>query len=82
MNVLMFIPIGLMIGLVFREANWRKIVIVGLGLSLSIELLQWIFKKGCFETDDVIHNTVGCMMGYGSYSVVRYFKNKVLYSKR
>lgn len=27
--------------------------------------------KGFSELDDVMHNTLGCMIGYGIYSLVR-----------
>lgn len=76
MNVVVFIPVGLMVGLAFIGANWRKIIIAGIGMSLLIELLQLLFKKGCCETDDVIHNTIGCVIGYGIYSIARYLINR------
>ena len=78
MNVVVFIPVGLMMGLAFIGANWRKIVMAGVGMSLSIELMQLLFRKGCCETDDVIHNTIGCVIGYGIYIMARYLKNREL----
>lgn len=76
MNIVVFIPVGLIIGIVFRGANWRKVIMAGVGMSLSIELMQLVFKKGCCETDDVIHNTLGCMFGYGIYAIIRYLTNR------
>jgi len=76
MNVVMFIPIGLMMGLVFKCANWWKVLIAGAGMSISIELLQLLFEKGCCETDDVIHNTLGCVIGYSGVVLT-----KVLFGK-
>ena len=70
MNVVVFIPIGLMIGLVFKGADWWKVLVAGTGMSVSIEMMQLLFKKGCCETDDVIHNTVGCAFGYGLYRLL------------
>ena len=65
LNVLLFVPIGLLLGCGYRTITWRKAMAVGLLLSASIELLQLIFKKGLCEIDDVIHNVLGCMIGYG-----------------
>ena len=45
-------------------------LLVGLCLSVSIEALQFVFKFGFSELDDVIHNTLGCMIGYGVYALV------------
>ncbi len=69
LNVALFIPIGLLLGCVFQNINWRQVFVVGLCLSVLIELLQLVFKKGLCEIDDVIHNVVGCLVGYGLYQI-------------
>lgn len=75
MNVVVFIPVGLMMGLVFKGAYWCKVLLAGVGVSFSIELMQFLFKKGCCETDDVIHNTLGCAIGYGIFNLVLFIVN-------
>lgn len=70
MNVVVFIPLGFVFCLVFRRIRWWQAAITGMGLSVGIELLQLIFKRGCADIDDVIHNTLGCLIGYGLYVVV------------
>ena len=64
MNIAVFIPIGMMLGIILREVVWWKAIFVGMGISMTIELLQLILMRGCCETDDVIHNTLGCLVGY------------------
>lgn len=64
LNVIMFIPLGLLLGLGFRGMTWEKAILYGLGNSFSIEILQFVFKRGLFETDDLIHNVIGCIIGY------------------
>ena len=71
MNIAVFIPIGIMLGIIMREVVWWKVILVGMGISMSIELLQLILMRGCCETDDVIHNTLGCLVGYGIVRVLR-----------
>ena len=64
MNVLVFIPVGMLIGLSFRKLAWWKALLGGCLLSVSIELLQLILRRGFSELDDVMHNTIGCVIGY------------------
>lgn len=69
MNIVMFIPIGFLVKAVFREWSWKKVMACGLLSSLLIELLQLALMKGVAEVDDLIHNTLGCMIGYWIYKV-------------
>lgn len=36
---------------------------VGVLLSGMIEVSQFVFRRGLFELDDIIHNSLGCMIG-------------------
>lgn len=67
LNVVLFVPVGLLLGCGFSWLTWRRALAIGATLSVSIELLQLVFRKGLCETDDVIHNVAGCMIGYGTY---------------
>ena len=69
LNVLLFVPIGFLAGCGLERMTFKKVLFFGGGLSVFIELLQFIFKKGFCETDDVIHNVLGCMIGYGLWRV-------------
>lgn len=65
MNVVVFMPIGILLGIGFTKWPWWKVIGAGSLMSVSIEAMQLIFKRGFCEVDDVVHNTVGCMIGYG-----------------
>ena len=41
------------------------IVLSAIVLSFGIELIQLVFKLGLFEFDDIFHNVLGAMIGYG-----------------
>ena len=69
LNVLLFMPIGFLAGCGLRGMTFKKVLFLGGGMSVFIELLQFIFKKGFCETDDVIHNVLGCIIGYGLWRV-------------
>jgi glycopeptide antibiotics resistance protein len=73
LNILLFVPLGFLIPSVSRsftqeiEWTWRKALLLGLTTSLVIEGLQLFTHHGWFDTSDLLHNTVGCVIGYGLY---------------
>ena len=68
LNIVLFVPLGFLWGIPSlkwsRKWQWLGAIILGVSLSAVIELLQYSFKKGCVELDDVIHNTLGCLIGF------------------
>lgn len=79
MNVVSFVPIGFLLGCSFAKMSWRRIVLVGCMLSISIEMLQFIFRKGFSEIDDLVHNTIGCLLGYGIYNIFIYMRRRIVF---
>ena len=71
MNVVVFVPIGFLIKAAFNEWNWGKAIVCGMSLSMTIEALQLILMKGTAELDDVIHNTIGTVIGIAAYEMLR-----------
>ena len=69
LNVLLFMPVGFLAGCGLQGMTLKRVLFLGGGLSVFIELLQFVFKKGFSETDDVIHNVLGCIIGYGFWRV-------------
>ena len=64
MNVIVFIPIGLLLGCAFKQTTWWKTLLIGCSISITIEALQFCFMKGFSELDDVMHNTMGYLIGW------------------
>lgn len=68
LNIVLFVPLGFLWGIQSlkwpKKWQWLSTIILGVCLSAVIELLQYFLKKGCVELDDVIHNTLGCMLGF------------------
>jgi len=71
MNIVVFVPIGVLIGLSLCRPSWRGVFLVSICLSSSIELLQLILHKGFSEIDDIIHNTFGGIIGLGLLKVIK-----------
>lgn len=64
LNMLMLFPAGFLLPLVFaRKMRWYQGLLFGMVVSAGIELLQLFLCRGLFEFDDIIHNSLGCMIG-------------------
>ena len=65
-NIIAFIPLGFLLPLCSGWFDrWVKILLSGFGCSLLVEVTQLLTGRGLFETDDLIHNTLGTVIGYG-----------------
>ena len=65
MNIALGIPVGFLLSFIFTHRSWWKAALVGFLFSSVIELSQLLLKRGLCEFDDVFHNTLGCVIGYG-----------------
>ena len=77
-NLVWFVPLGVMVPVLTK---CRKATILwGLGLSLYIEVSQYVFGTGVSEVEDLILNTAGTAVGYliyiGAEKLVRRWKGK------
>ena len=68
MNVLLFLPGGLLLGALLpdRWPRWARMLTAGLllgGMSLAIEQCQHLRMLGNAEADDILHNTLGAVLG-------------------
>ena len=57
LNILLLSPIGLLMPVFVKRK--RLVILFGFCFSLLIEVLQLVLRRGFFETDDLIHNTLG-----------------------
>ena len=69
-NILALVPVGFLMGISFKKTESKTVLLIGMLMSISIEVLQFVLMRGFAELDDVIHNTGGCMIGYGLYCLV------------
>lgn len=69
-NILMFVPVGFCSGVFLRHPVATKICLLSMALSCSIELSQYLLERGFCETNDVLNNTFGGMLGYWMYKVM------------
>lgn len=67
MNVLLFIPIGFFAGGALKKKHIWNAIGIGLFLSFFIELTQLVSTRGVFNVDDIIHNVLGCVIGFSCF---------------
>ena len=62
LNILMFLPFGYLLGRLLK----KQIIALGTSflITLSIETLQLVTKRGFFELPDILLNMTGAIIGY------------------
>ncbi len=81
-NILLFVPLGFLLPLSVKQLeNVWAVTLTGVGLSLAVELLQYLTGTGLFELDDLFHNTLGTFSGYQIFVILKCTAG-IPYSKR
>lgn len=71
LNILMFVPLGIYLPLLFHRLNkCYQVYGIGMLLSISIEVIQWKRGSGVGEIDDILNNSLGCIIGYGIFLMI------------
>jgi glycopeptide antibiotics resistance protein len=74
-NLLLFIPLGILLPLVWRRLRFWRGIQIAIALSCTIELLQLLSRAwGSYRTadvNDVILNVVGAGLGLGLVALLR-----------
>lgn len=70
-NVFAFIPLGVLLSVVFKQKNfWHKLIFI-LFLSISVEITQYVLEIGRTDITDVMTNTVGGYLGLAIYGLAQ-----------
>lgn len=64
-NIIAFVPLGVLVPALGKRLSVPVAVLCTSALvSISIEVLQWLFARRVADIDDVILNVVGALVGY------------------
>lgn len=67
-NIALLMPLGIMVPFMLKIMRGPvRIAALAFCASLGIESLQLISGRGIFELDDLMHNTLGAVIGYFVY---------------
>jgi glycopeptide antibiotics resistance protein len=91
-NVFMLLPIGVLLPIISGENGRKsgekssienrtktrpgRIILIGFLISLTIEILQLVTKRGLFEFDDIFHNMFGVAIGELGYWIWQKVKHR------
>ena len=70
-NIVVFIPLGLLCSYVFAQWSVKKILWTAGLLSGTIELMQLVLQCGDCQTEDVIMNVFGMVIGSWIFKTVK-----------
>lgn len=75
MNVLVFVPVGILVPLLTSRASWRRVVVAAAVLSLTIEVTQLVTAHllgggHIADVNDLIFNITGGAVGFALFSVL------------
>ena len=69
-NIAVFIPFGLYLQVLLKNKAFGKSLLIVIVTSISIEIIQFVFKVGVADIDDVILNVCGGAIGIIGYKVL------------
>ncbi|WP_100407680.1 VanZ family protein [Bacillus solitudinis] len=76
-NLLLLLPLGFLLPLWLRKLrNVYQVGLIVMLTSIVIELLQFLFGVGIPNIDDILLNTIGGLVGYGSCRILKNFIGK------
>lgn len=75
LNYLLFVPFGVLYYQILKVNPFKRTLLIGIGVSITIEIIQFVFSIGLFELDDIIGNTLGCLLGILCGCFIKKFEN-------
>ena len=78
LNVVIFVPLGIYAGVLFKRWGFVKKLFFFFLISLMFEGLQFIFRIGAFDITDIITNILGGIIGSLIFEAIeKLFNNSV-----
>ena len=69
-NILVFMPYGFFIPMLFKKINtYVKFLVFILLIVILIEISQFFTMSGSFDIDDIMLNVIGASIAYGIYRI-------------
>ena len=71
MNLVLFVPFGVYLGLLAPRWAWWRAGVTVAGVSLALEVTQYVLAIGSTDVTDVVANTAGGLVGWGLLALAR-----------
>ena len=79
-NIALFVPLGIILPIIFKKLNFLNVIFTGFLVSAFIEIAQYMLSVGCADTDDIIMNTLGAAIGAFIYFYILGGKHRSILS--
>lgn len=63
-NVVIFLPFGIFLPMASKYRSFFSTMFASFGLSLCVEIFQFVTRVGSFDVDDLLLNTIGGIVGH------------------
>ena len=70
LNILLYVPLGYLLPFIFEKLKPWQVVAIAFCCSALTEVTQLVCKIGLFEFDDMLNNTMGCVIGLLIYKCI------------
>lgn len=81
-NVGAFIPFGALLPVISHgRLKFRESIVLTIDMTILVETIQLITKVGSFDVDDMLLNTLGGIVGYCLYMILRAIERKFSHVK-
>lgn len=71
-NIMMMIPFGFLLPVFFKPArNFFCCIPLGFMFSVCLEYAQYLSKRGYLQTDDVVMNVLGTLIGFWAFVLLK-----------
>lgn len=84
-NIILGIPLGVLLGGLFQKRRKHRfpcILLTGCMVSVLVESCQLVFRIGLFELDDILNNTIGALLGFCFYMLVKKLIQNIRYRSK
>jgi glycopeptide antibiotics resistance protein len=70
-NLVVFVPLGVLLGVTFPRARLWRLLGVAVVFSVVVEALQWVLAIGVTDVTDVVMNAAGGLLGLALQRLAR-----------
>lgn len=77
LNIILFIPIGFLLSSQIKKQRFIVVLLFCFAITIGIEVAQFSMQRGWFEVDDIIHNTLGGLVGMWTFQKMILLKERL-----
>ena len=82
LNVVIFIPLGIYAGVLFKRWSFGKKLFFFFLISLVFEAIEFLFKIGAFDVTDIVTNTIGGIIGLMMFKAIEKLVNNSIKTQK